>query len=410
MALGWFQHDILASMQPYSIYIHIPYCRHRCGYCDFNTYAGQESLIPKYVQAICREIEIVARNGRERLPVHTIFFGGGTPTLLPADGISKIMQTIRSYFDVLPDVETTVEANPGTVTLNFLKELRIYGVKRISLGVQSSIPDELHLLERQHDFFDAIHAFFWARQAGFDNINLDLIYGLPDQRVKNLYTTFERVLHLGPDHLSHYSLTIQHDTPMRHWLEHGLINEPDQDSAAEMYEISSEVLSRAGFIQYEISNWAGKSSDGITKYCLHNLQYWRNQPYLGFGAGAHGYANGMRIATILSPAAYIKRVSNIDPHQRLGFPRSPATVEISEIDRRTEMAETMMMGMRLTLEGVSEERFSERFGTRLDLVYGKEIKNLLDLGLVEWVGVSPRRLRITKNGRLLGNHVFREFL
>lgn len=398
-------------MHPFhSIYLHIPFCRHRCGYCDFNTYAGQDALIPAYVQALCREIEIVAGLLTDRLPVHTIFFGGGTPSLLPVEDVSKILEVLETCFDFQPDIEISLEANPGTLSLEWLKGLRASGVNRLSLGVQSSNPDELQLLERQHDFFDVIHAVGWARQAGFENINLDLIYGLPYQTLPSWSTTLERALSLHPEHFSLYALSIEHGTPMQHYVARGRLNEPDPDLAADMYEASASFLAEVGYVQYEISNWACRDASGGVMACRHNLQYWRTLPYLGFGAGAHGYAHQTRVANVLSPSAYIERIKHYQSSQQLPFPHSPATAQAQSIDRRTEMAEAMMMGMRLVAEGVSAEAFARRFDVRLEQAYAAEIEKLLKFGLVEWVGGESGVLRITEHGRLLGNHVFKEFL
>ena len=369
-----------------------------------------EDLIPAYVQALCQEAEIVAgAAGERRLPIHTIFFGGGTPSLLPVADIAHILQVLEELYQFQPEIEITLEANPGTVSLETLRGMRACGVNRLSIGVQSSNPGELKLLERQHDFFDVIRAMGWARRAGFENINLDLIYGLPYQSVQGWETTLGRALDLAPEHFSLYALTVEHGTPMKHWIERGLLNEPDADQAAERYESGSRLLVEAGFVQYEISNWARKSGEGEVMACRHNLQYWRNLPYLGLGAGAHGYANDMRVANVLSPAAYIERIAKGDS-EALVFPQSPATAEAQPIDLKTEMAEMMMMGMRLVFEGVSANAFEQRFKIGLEQVYGKEIRKLLALGLVEWAGEYSEILRITEQGRLLGNMVFREFL
>lgn len=397
-------------MHPYSIYLHVPFCRHRCGYCDFNTYAGLDTLIPDYVRALCQEIEIVASSAGERLPAHTIFFGGGTPSLLPVEAIAHILRVLETCFQFQSGMEITLEANPGTVSLESLRDMRACGINRLSLGVQSSNPGELQLLERQHDFFDVIRSVGWSRQAGFENINLDLIYGLPYQTLKSWLITLDRSLDLSPDHLSLYALTVEHGTPMKYWVERGLLDEPDPDIAADMYEASSGILADAGYVQYEISNWARQTMGGEVVACRHNLQYWRNQPYLGLGAGAHGYANKLRVANVLSPSAYIDRVTKYDPKDKLEFPQSPSTAEVLPIDQQTEMAELMIMGMRLVSEGVSAEAFALRFNVGLEEVYGEEIERLLRWGLVEWSGDNANILRLTEGGRLLGNRVFREFL
>jgi oxygen-independent coproporphyrinogen-3 oxidase len=201
---------------PYSLYLHIPFCRHRCAYCDFNTYAGQEDSIPAYVDALCQEIAFTGRNTSEKLALHTVFFGGGTPSLLSPRQFETILQTITESFDLL-NPEVTIEANPGTVSLSALKDLRSLGINRISFGVQSANPFELRMLERAHSYFDVINAVTWARKAGFDNLNLDLIYGLPLQTLEVWSATLKLILGLAPEHLSLYALTLEHGTPFGRW-------------------------------------------------------------------------------------------------------------------------------------------------------------------------------------------------
>jgi oxygen-independent coproporphyrinogen-3 oxidase len=387
-------------------------------------------MIPAYVVALCKEIEFVS----SRLPsskrrgagseVHTIFFGGGTPSLLTPKQFELILRTIRDNFTLTGDSEITIEANPGTCSFVQLLDLRSLGINRISLGVQSANTEELHMLERAHNFFDVIEAVTSARKAGFDNLNLDLIYGLPEQTLSTWQTTLKRILNLHPEHISAYALTLEHGTPFGRWSTKGLLPLPDPDLAAEMYECASEVLEANGYIQYEISNWAKDlaSAGGLRRdahnypslACRHNLQYWRGFPYLAFGAGAHGYANGYRYSNILRIKTYIDRLTS--PNSlipNLQFPLTPATVNHHKQTPNDDMSEFMMTGLRLTQEGVSEEDFQERFGQSLREVYGKEIDELLKLGLIERLvgtGGRPSLLRITNRGRLLGNQVFIKFV
>lgn len=396
-------------MNPYSLYLHIPFCRHRCAYCDFNTYAGEDELIPAYVSAICRELEFSGKRWQEsnnsKLTVHTIFFGGGTPSLLPVDALNQIVEQARSAFDVEPEAEITMEANPGTVSERYLREARRSGINRLSYGVQSANPEELRMLEREHSYLEAVKAFRQARRAGFDNLNLDLIFGLPEQSLQSWRNTLELVLGLRPEHLSLYALTLEHGTPMAHWVERGLMKAPDPDLAADMYELASEVLEAAGYRQYEISNWAVTDQLGW-RACRHNLQYWRGLPYLGLGAGAHGYAAGVRTANVLAPKAYIQRC--LEGAQGV-FPRTPATVQVETVTPEAELGETMMMGLRLVEEGVSAGVFAQRFGRSLQDIYGQQIAKFVRLGLLEWTE-KEERLRLTRAGRLVGNQVFLEFL
>jgi oxygen-independent coproporphyrinogen-3 oxidase len=273
-------------------------------------------------------------------------------------------------FELSADLEFTLEANPGTLSLPYLKDLRQLGANRLSLGMQSANPQELVLLEREHRVDEVIQAISWARQAGFENLNLDLIFGLPYQSIQSWQHTLEFALRLKPEHFSLYALTLEHGTTMQHWTARGMLSEPDPDLAADMYEWAAGALAGEGYVQYEISNWALCKGQEV-KACRHNLQYWRSLPYLGFGAGAHGFANGTRTANVLAPAAYIQRCleGSVQP-----FPRTPATATLTEIDRQTEIGETMMMGLRLVQEGVSDLNFRQRFGQGLSDVYGEPIR------------------------------------
>ncbi len=432
-------------MKPaYSLYIHIPFCAHRCAYCDFNTYAGQESAIPAYAQALCKEIQAVGQNmppspfgrgaGGEG-QIATIFFGGGTPSLLSPAHYRDIFQSIHRHFDVLPNAEISLEANPGTVSPAYLHELREIGFNRISYGVQSANPTELRLLERIHTYSDVVNAVRWSRSAGFDNLNLDLIYGLPEQTLASWQHTVELILGLHPEHISAYALTLEHGTPFGRWAAKGLLPLPDPDLAAEMYEWLDERLPLDGYAQYEISNWAKTNSEVkmmnadssfITHHssfqCRHNLQYWRNLPYLGLGAGAHGYAGGIRYSNVLRIKTYIDRMESENWNQKTDnhalqadnrslrtdtWPLSPAVVNHHRNTPREDMDETMMTGLRLTVEGVSAQNFHKRFGAELTDIYGEKIEHLTRLGLLEW---SENRLRLTRRGRLLGNQVFMQFI
>jgi oxygen-independent coproporphyrinogen-3 oxidase len=409
-----------------SIYLHIPFCTHRCAYCDFNTYAGQEGLIPAYVEALRNEIQAAGSGSSSPRSVGTVFFGGGTPSLMTPSQFESILRAISTHFELSPSAELTFEANPGTVSADGLAQLRRAGMNRISFGVQSANAEELRMLERAHSFTDVINAVKWARQAGFDNLNLDLIYALPEQTLQTWQVTLERVLALHPEHLSLYALTLEHGTPFGRWASRGLLPLPDPDLAADMYEWSADFLARQGYVQYEISNWAldsrpltvdgGDSRSTVHSIpfgdrppsfaCRHNLQYWRNLEYLGLGAGAHGYAGGVRYSNVLRIKTYIERLLN-SPSTHSPFPFTPATVNHHTNTPHDDMQETMMTGLRLTGEGVSASVFQERFGVALTDAFGKEIDELLGFGLLEWADQS---LRLSERGRLLGNQVFMRFV
>ena len=389
----------------------MPFCRHRCGYCDFNTYANQNNLIQPYVKALCEEIAFTGLLSAQKINVHSLYFGGGTPSLLSISQVEELLKTIDHTFLLVSPTEISLEANPGTLTRSYLRDLASLGINRLSLGVQSANLEELRLLERQHNFLDVLQSVTWARQAGLTNLNLDLIFGIPEQEIASWQCTLKLVTDLAPEHLSLYALTIEHGTPFANWMDRGLLSQPDTDLAADMYEWAMDWLPARGWNQYEISNWAQDDATGMSFACQHNLQYWRNLPYLGFGAGAHGYAGKVRTENVLSPAAYIGRFKEHPGIEGLNFPNTPATRFFESVDRSSEIAETMMMGLRLVEEGVSDQAFTTRFGSTLDEVFLEPITRLFAQGLVEWCQRGQdRSLRLTPRGRLLGNRVFIEFI
>lgn len=400
-------------MQPYSIYLHLPFCHHRCCYCDFNTYTGLGDLIPEYTRAICAEIEFIGANSNQRIPIKTVFFGGGTPSLLSVSELEKILEALFQVFDVQESIEISLEANPEDLSYGFLQGAHRLGINRLSLGMQSADTADLRFLERRHDFHAVANAVSQIRKAGFDNFNLDLIFGIPDQTLERWQRSMELALTLEPDHLSLYALTIERGTRLAQWANTGLVREPDPDLAAEMYEWASEYLDRHGYVQYEISNWAREQDTKGLMKCEHNMQYWRNLPYLGLGAGAHGFAKSMRLKNVMSPIDYIQDLRSIHECQireELEFPLTPATVSAHQINREVEIGETMIMGLRLTSEGISRRAFQNRFGVQIDQIFKSEIKELIGSGLLEWAPTNNDTLRLTPRGRLLGNQVFLRFL
>lgn len=385
-------------LESFALYLHIPFCGTRCTYCAFNTYTNMESLLPAYVDALCHELSWL---GRERsLPVHTLYFGGGTPGLLAPDQVERILGECRRSFDVAPGCEITLESNPGSIDGTYLDHLRATGVNRLSLGMQSAHVQELRLFARQHDTDAVAQAVEQARQAGFDNVSLDLIYGVPNQTLEMWRESVAVALSLRPDHLSMYALGLEAGTAMTRWVEAGTLPAPDDDLAADMYDLADQMAQDAGLQQYEISNWA---KPGYA--CQHNLQYWRNAPYLGVGAGAHGYAAGLRYEVVRPIQRYIELAAGQE--SPLPFPMTP-TVEHSEpIDHDGSMAEHMMTGLRLVEEGISVDGFRQRFGADLNNVYGDEIDWLLRYDLLRQDGDT---LRLAPRARLLSNQVFLKFM
>ncbi|HEY9077436.1 MAG TPA: radical SAM family heme chaperone HemW [Anaerolineaceae bacterium] len=399
---------MLQRMEPVSLYIHIPFCSSRCNYCDFNTVAGMETFIPPYIQALCKEAHAISNITGTKVPIHTIYLGGGTPSLLPADQFEMLMQTIRACFQVLPEAEITLEANPGTLSYQKTAFLFRLGFNRISIGMQSASDHELALLGRRHSFADVQRAVVEARKAGFQNLSLDLIYGLPKQTLDAWKENLQAAVNLKPDHLSLYSLTIEKGTPFNKWIETGLIQPPDDDLAADMLEWAMDWLKLAGYRHYEISNWACSDDSENLKACRHNLQYWRNLPYIGLGAGAHGYFNHWRTANALSPIEYIQRMESYDGSAY--HPENmPSVQEKIWINPQAEIEETMMVGLRLVEEGISRNIFQSRFGLTIEEAYPGVLQKLIKQGLVETVE-SGDILRLSRKGIMVGNQVFMQFL
>jgi oxygen-independent coproporphyrinogen-3 oxidase len=370
------------------LYIHIPFCQAKCLYCDFNSYPGLDSLFGDYAAALVCEIGQAVRTR-----VATVYVGGGTPTVLPLPHLASILEAARRAFAVDADAEISLEANPGTVDAAKLAGLRALGVNRLSLGIQSFDDRELRLLGRIHSAAEAAAAFQAARQAGFRNVNLDLLYGLPRQPLASWRASLERALDLQPDHLSLYAITVEPGTPLATAIARGQLPAADPDRAADMYELAQGLLAASSYVHYEISNWAR----GAEFQCQHNLIYWRNEPYLGVGAGAHSWLDGRRWSNTSAPAAYVAQVQRAE---------QPVAGE-ETIDRELQIGETMMLGLRLLEEGVSFERFRRRFGLDLDQCFAGELADLGRLGLLD---IDGERVRLSARGRLLGNQVFLRFL
>lgn len=408
---------------PIALFIFIPFCKIKCTYCDFNVYANLAHAMEPYTEAVAREISGAThfRNALHRTQANasplprakSIYLGGGTPSIMPIVQIEKILRACRESFSILPDAEITLEANPGTMDAAKLRDLHSLGINRLSIGVQSFDDAILKRLNRGHTAADAITTYDDARSDGFDNISLDFIYGLPLQTIRIWRETLDRALALKPEHLSLYALKVEEGTGLQHEIKRGKYPMPNDDLAADMYSLSEEMLAAAGYEHYEISNWARKAKrletgDSISQSPIsnlqslvsnHNLTYWLNQPYLGFGAGAHSYFSGARFWNVLSPLEYIARVGRGE------------SVEggREEIGRELEMAETMILGLRLS-RGIVFDEFLERFGEDARLKYAVQLHEVGELGLVEPNSRERSGVRLTPRGRLLSNEVFWRFL
>lgn len=389
----------------FGIYLHIPFCRRRCKYCDFITYAGKDALMPGYYAALLAELRHQASILQDLPPqVDTVFFGGGTPSLMKGEWIKALIDCIRSEYGLAEDAEISLEANPGTLTPGFAAKLLEAGVNKLSIGVQSFIERDLALLGRIHNSLQASEAILSARRAGFSNISLDLMFGIPGQSLADWKANLQQAVALQPEHLSLYSLILEPGTQLFDDVESGKLQAASEDLSADMYELAMDTLVEEGFSQYEISNW----SRGEAFEARHNKIYWKNQPYLGVGAGAHSSLNGLRVANVPTIEGYIQRVSDLKSNLKDAF---PAAEETLEVDVYTSQQETMMLGLRLTREGVSAIEFKSRYGEEIEDVFPKELERILARKLVEWrTFTDGPHLVLTRGGRLLGNQVFQEFV
>ena len=408
---------ISASGEGISLYVHVPFCLSKCPYCDFNTYQGIESQFEDFLTAVIREITAwsVALG---RPTVNTIFLGGGTPSYLPDGDVARILDAIACSYGVRADAEITAECNPNDLTPAKCAELRGAGINRVSIGVQSMDNGLLSMLGRRHDAAEAAEALGRCRRAGFDNVSLDLMYGLPHQSLAQWRDTVGQVVALAPEHLSLYSLTLEEGTPLRRWVQQGRLPEPDPDLAADMYDHARAALAAAGYHHYEISNWTlpGRDSE-------HNLAYWRNLQWLGVGPGAHSslrvgeVGSACRFWTVRSPRDYARlgrewatsaAEAGAWPAMTVDRIAAVPTVDGWEVsDEATTAAETMFLGLRL-LDGMDVAAASARIGIDLSARYERELAELTADGLLVWE--SDDRLRLTEEAYLVGNQVFTRFL
>ena len=370
-----------------ALYIHIPFCLRKCKYCSFVSYAGKEGLIPDYVESLKKEI--IQR--LHAVSVCSVYFGGGTPSLLAVREIETILQTIDSVSHLKRTAEITIEANPGTVSLEKLKEFRAIGINRLSLGVQSFNDKELHLLGRIHTADEAAEALHLARSAGFLNINVDLIYGVPGQTIGDWQNTLEHLVRLAPQHISLYALTLEEDTELWREIENGNVIAPDPDIAADQYEMAEIFLCSRSYKQYEIANWSQEAYR-----CRHNMVYWQCHPYLGVGVAAHSYLNSHRLANTKDISRYIQAI----------FMGKLAVEADEEIAPDLRVAEALILGLRLT-DGIVLSEYERRYGVNIGELYHNQIEELSRLCLLE---DKAGRLKLTLKGRLLGNEVFYRFL
>jgi oxygen-independent coproporphyrinogen-3 oxidase len=374
------------------LYIHVPFCLKKCLYCDFTSYPYRPAAAKDYLTAVIREIQLYGTYLDEaEKEISSLFIGGGTPTCLPVADLKEILECIRGSFRLEPGCEITVEANPGTVDSGGLYELRRAGVNRLSIGVQSLADRLLNTLGRIHSAMQAIESVRQARQAGFDNINIDLIYGIPGQTLAVWQETLKRATALEPEHIAAYGLQLEEGTPLKRSIARGENEACPEELELSMYHTAISTLKKSGYHHYEISNFARPGRE-----CAHNLTYWLNLPYLGLGPAAHSFFRGDRYANEHELERYCSRL----------WRGEIRVAERETITVETEMSETMFLGLRL-LQGVDLAAFQRRFGRPVEDVYRSEIKRLTGDGLVE---IDEGYLRITEKGLPLANRVFLEFV
>ena len=395
---------------PIGLYIHIPFCETKCSYCDFNTFAGIETLFPQYIDSICKEIKLWG----SLIPdanINTIFFGGGTPSYIPKNLLGQILNTIKEEMDTTNCAEITIESNPND--LSEIKKLEYYldiGINRISIGIQSFNDSHLKSIDRRHSAAEGVHAIKNAESAGFDNINIDLMFGLPNQTKHEWIETLEIIPTIPIQHISMYCLTVEKNTPMYHQVNQGITPMPDQDLAAEMYEIATNFMEQENFRHYEISNWAKNN-----RLCEHNLTYWKNQQFIGIGPGAHSLLFSYRFSNIESPKKYIQKLkSNPNFHKKNNDNETtkeklltiPTTENYEKQDIKTKMSDTIIMGLRLD-SGIHLNEFENTFQTKIEKIFPGKISNLISENLIT---KENNQIKLTDKGKLLGNEVFINFL
>lgn len=382
---------IIPARAPRAVYIHIPFCTNKCHYCDFNSYVLKGQPVMDYLRAMEQEM---AHTVEQHPPgvIDTIFVGGGTPTVLTPDQMSYFLESVRKAFPNWSQaIEFSMESNPGTTDLDKLRAMRDGGVNRISFGVQSFNNDLLHGIGRIHNTDDVYRSIENAHKAGFSNMSIDLMFGLPNQTVEMLDHSVTKALELNLPHLSIYSLKVEENTLFHAMYHRNELPLPSEEDELDMYMLIMERMKAAGYEQYEISNFAKPGFES-----RHNTVYWRNEDYYGIGAGAHGYVNRCRHLNIKGVNPYVEAC-------RQGLPR----LDTFTIDENEAMEDFMMVGLRL-LEGVSSARFASQFnGALLDKVFSDPIRRLLMQGLLE---ATDDGYRLTEQGLLFGNNVFGDFV
>lgn len=382
-----------------AVYVHIPFCKQKCLYCDFASYAGYGAdVMEEYVRALCTEIALRADDAVNVAQGATVYFGGGTPSVLNAEQIGRIVGALKKHGFWRRPQEATIEVNPGTADLDKLRALRSFGFDRVSFGVQSLQDSELRTIGRIHSAQQALEAVALAKKAGFARISCDLIYALPGQTLESLRATLERLLATGIEHVSVYGLIVEEGTPLARLVDDGRMVLPDEDEAADMYELVQSVLAEHGFARYEISNYAKNG-----QYSRHNCVYWQYHPYAAFGAAACGFDGRKRLTAVEDVRAYIEGV------QRFASCGDEAGLYSEEVLGNEELlSEYMFMGLRKT-GGADLAEAEERFGVDIMERYKEQLRPFMEQGFVRYDD-QARRLLLTDAGMEIGNRIFEIFV
>lgn len=383
------------------LYIHIPFCKKKCEYCDFKSYAGKENIIEEYIKWLKYELREVGKNNKidyennlDKLAiVNTIYIGGGTPSIIDEKHISEVMNIISQNYELSDKAEVTIEVNPGTVTERKLEMYKNSGINRLSIGLQETHNSILKNLGRIHTYEDFLNTYNLARKVGFKNINVDLMLGLPEQSIEKLEESVQNIINLSPEHISVYSLIIEEGTPFYSKLEKNEIHLPDDEIERKMYWTVKKMLEKEGYIHYEISNYAKKGFES-----KHNLACWNQEEYIGFGTSAHSYTNNVRYSNVDNIEEYINNFVTGNETDNFVFHEKQ--------NNDSKMKEFMMLGLR-KVAGISIQEFKKRFGNNPIFIYRKELEKLVNEELIE---IDGDIIKLTNKGLDLANLVWEEFV
>lgn len=378
-------------MEELGIYIHIPFCKQKCFYCDFCSFANKNEMQEKYVETVINEIKNITH--KEKYTVTTIYLGGGTPSILNPDYIKNILQEIKSSFEILDDAEITIEINPGTVNEEKLKRYKEYGINRLSIGLQSANDKILKKIGRIHDYKQFEETFFYARKCGFKNINVDLMIGLPTQAIEDVKQTLEKIIQKNPEHISVYSLIIEEGTIIEKLINENKLQLPDEETERIMYWTVVNELKENGYNQYEISNFSKKTYES-----KHNTNCWKQKQYIGLGTSAHSYLNKKRYSNTNNIEEYIKNIQENNISKNI-------TIHEEQTEEST-MNEYMLLGLRM-IQGININEFKQKFKIDPTIKYKEILEKLQKENLIQ---ITETSIKLTKQGIDFGNIVWEEFI